>query len=228
MSRITDYSFLFQSMFGTKNSTGMVNSIQVSSLSSASVQSQLKAAGINTNSKQYKAAISQMTKSASAGMCTNVQAIKNLMSQYDSDGDYIDPTTGMAGLLVTEENSASRKRIIEIPESSREEIFEYRLQEFIQSNGMGDGDGRSEIYTSMQRKMDKSDRLAATYTMQQYERAYTQAFVAAAKAADSSWDYGKPIPSGALDGITRESVEATLTQSGSSLVTKKNSIDVSV
>ena len=37
------------------------------------------------------------------------------MKQYDKDGDYMDPATRLAGLLVTEENAASRKRIIAIP-----------------------------------------------------------------------------------------------------------------
>ena len=45
---------------------------------------------INTNSKQYKAVIQQMTKDGSTGnMYTNVQAIKNLMKQYDSDGNLL-------------------------------------------------------------------------------------------------------------------------------------------
>ena len=94
MSKITDYSFLFQSMFGTRSNAGVVNPLRVSSLSSSSVRAQLKAAGIDTNSKQYKAAVKEMTKHAgSSGMFTNVQAIKNLMNQYDKDGDYIDPNT---------------------------------------------------------------------------------------------------------------------------------------
>ncbi len=220
MSKITDYSFLFQSMFGTKSNTGIVNPLKVSSLSSGSVQAKLKAAGIDTNSKQYKAAIKKMTKHAgSSGMFTNVQAIKNLMSQYDKDGDYIDPTTGMAGLLVTEENAVSRKRIISIPESSRDEMFELTKKEFLQGNGMGDGDTtkRSDVYTALYRKTSKNDRLAAGHTLSQYERAYTQAFIAAAKAADPTWKAGKPIKSGALDGITRESVEANMKKSGSTL-----------
>lgn len=62
--------------------------------------------------------------------------------------------------------------------------------------------------------------------MEQYERQYRQAFIAAAKAADPTWEIGKPISSGALDGITRESVESTLSKSGSSFV--KKSIDVSI
>ena len=91
MPKITDYSFLFQSMFGTKSNAGVVNPLKVSDLSNGSLRSQLKAAGIDTNSAQYKSAVKEMTKHAgSSGMFTNVQAIKNLMKQYDKDGDYIE------------------------------------------------------------------------------------------------------------------------------------------
>ena len=57
-------------------------------------------------------------------------------------------------------------------------------------------------------KMDKDDRLSAGWTMEQYEHQYRQAFAEAAKAADPTWKAGKPIPAGALDGITRESAES--------------------
>ena len=50
MSRITDYGFLFQTTFGTSK-TNLVNNIQLSQMNSSSVQKQLKAAGIDTNSK---------------------------------------------------------------------------------------------------------------------------------------------------------------------------------
>lgn len=226
MSKITDYSFLFQEMLGTKSNKGMVNPIKVSSLSSGSVQAQLKAAGINTNSAQYKAVIREMTKHAgSSEMFTNVQAIKNLMSHYDKDGDYIDPVTGLAGLLVTEENAESRKKLISIPESSLDEMFALTKKEFLQENGIGNGDTtrRSDVYTNLYRKMNKQDRLAAGYTLSQYERAYRQAFVAAVKEADPDWKVGKTIPSGALDGITRETVESELMKSGNKLV-KRTSI----
>ena len=73
------------------------------------------------------------------------------------------------------------------------------------------------------RKMDKNDRLAAGNTLRQYERAYTQAFDDAVKAVDPKWEPGKPIPSGALDGITRESIDNSLVQSGGSLVKKPSS-----
>ena len=225
MPNITNYSYLFQSMFGGKGTswgTGgtLPGVFQFSQLNSGSIQSQLKAAGIDTNSKQYKAVIQQMTKSGcTGGMYTNVQAIKNLMKNYDKDGDYIDPTTGLAGLLLTEENAESRKRIISIPESTLDDMFELTKREFLQGNGMGDGDTtrRSDVYTDLYRKTNKNDRLAAGYTLSQYERAYTQAFIAAAKAADPTWSAGKPIKQGALDGITRETVEANLHQSGNRL-----------
>ena len=186
----------------------------------------LKRAGIDTNSKQYQAVMKSMSAACSGVGYTNVQAIKNRMSRYDKDGDYIDPTTGLAGLLVTEENAASRKRIISIPESSRDEMFELTKKEFLQGNGMGDGDTtkRSDVYTDMYRKTSKNDRLAAGHTLSQYERAYTQAFIAAAKAADPAWKAGKPIKPGALDGITRESVEANLKKSSSSL----SSVDIQI
>lgn len=230
MPRITDYSFLFHSMFGTKSTKGAsaIGSFQLSQLNSSSVQAQLRAAGIDTNSKQYKAAIKQMMSNANGAMYGNIQGIKNLMKSYDKDGDYIDPTTGLAGLLVTEENAENRKKLISIPESSLDDMFELTKKEFLQGNGMGNGDTtkRSDVYTDLHRKMSKNDRLAAGYTLSQYEKAYTQAFIEAAKAADPTWKAGKPIPSGALDGITRESVESTLTKSGSSFV--KKSIDVSI
>lgn len=208
MPRIADYSFLFEQMFGTTKTT-IPGSFQLSQINSRSVQTQLKAAGIDTNSKQYKAVMKEMMRNGNGAMYTNIQAIKNLMKGYDKDGDYIDPVTGLAGLLVTEENESTRKRIISIPESSKDEMFEQTKKEFLRENGILNGDTtkRSDVYTNMYRKVKKDDRLAAGYTMEQYERSYRQAFLAAARKADPSWEIGKPIPAGALDGITRESVE---------------------
>ena len=139
MSRITDYGFLFQTTFGTSK-TNLVNNIQLSQMNSSSVQKQLKAAGIDTNSKKYKAALSEMMKNGNGAMFTNVQAIKNLMSQYDKNGDWIDPNTGLTGLAVTDENRNSYKHIISIPESSREEMFELAKKEFLNENGTLNGD----------------------------------------------------------------------------------------
>lgn len=208
MSRITDYSFLFQDMLG-RTSKNAIGSFRLSQINSGSVQSRLRAAGIDTNSKQYKAALSVMMKNGNGMMYANVQGIKNLMSQYDADGDYIDPATGLAGLVVTDENKAEKNRIISIPESSREEMFELTKKEFLRENGVLNGDTtkRSDVYTNLYRKMNKEDRLAAGNTLRQYERQYRQEFVDAVKLVAPDWELGKPIPDSALDGITRESVE---------------------
>ena len=123
MSKITDYAFLFQKTFGTSG-VNAIGSFQLSQLNSSSVQSQLKAAGIDTNSKQCKAAVKQMMSAGNDAMYGNIQGIKNLMSHYDKDGDYINPVNGLAGLLVTDENENSRKRIISIPDSIKEEMYE--------------------------------------------------------------------------------------------------------
>lgn len=220
MPRIIDYSYLFKNLPGAAKTVNPIGSFQLSNLNSRSVQAQLRAAGIDTNSKQYKAVIKEMMQASkgNGAMYTNIQAIKNSMKSYDQDGDYINPTNGLAGLLLTEENAASRKRIISIPESSKEEMFNQTKKEFLQENGVSNGDTtrRSDVYNNMYRKVQKNDRLAAGYTMQQYERAYRQAFVTAAKEADPSWTIGRPIPSGALDKVTRESVEARLQKTNSS------------
>ena len=209
MSKITDYAFLFQKSFGTSG-VNAIGSFQLSQLNSSSVKSKLKAAGINTNSKQYKAAVKQMMSAGNGAMYGNIQGIKNLMSHYDKDGDYINPVNGLAGLLVTDENESSRKRIILIPDSSKEEMYELAKKEFLNENGTLNGDTtkRESVYNNLYRKMDKDDRLSAGWTMEQYEHQYRQAFAEAAKAADPTWRAGKPIPAGALDGITREYVES--------------------
>ena len=89
MSRITDYAFLFQKSFGTSG-VNSIGSFQLSQLNSSSVQAQLKAAGINTNSKQYKSAVKQMMSAGNGAMYGNIQGIKNLMSHYDTS-DFLFP-----------------------------------------------------------------------------------------------------------------------------------------
>lgn len=159
--------FLFQKSFGTSG-VNAIGSFQLSQLNSSSVKSKLKAAGINTNSKQYKAAVKQMMSAGNGAMYGNIQGIKNLMSHYDKDGDYINPVNGLAGLLVTDENESSRKRIISIPDSSKEEMYELTKKEFLCENGVHNGDTtkRTDVYNNLYRKMSKKDRLAAGYTLE--------------------------------------------------------------
>lgn len=227
MSKIMDYSVLFEQMFGVsnpaKNAGTMGGRIKVSDLSSPSVQEQLKAAGIDTNSAQYKTVIGDMLSANKGGIgYTNIQAIKNRMRYYDEDGDHINQAFGVSGLTVTDKNLASKNRIISISEDIRDEMFELTKREFLQENGVPNGETtkRSDIYRKMYPSIAKQDRLAAGHTLGEYEKQYLQAFKDAVKAADPTWKEGKPIPEGVLDKITRESVEAALTQSNGKLVKK--------
>lgn len=193
-------------------------------INSDAMKKKLKAAGIDTNSKQYKAVMSEMSRDGGGGY-TTISAIKRRMSRYDKDGDWINPRTGLAGLLVTDKNRASKNRIISISESSRDEMFENTKREFLAENGVHNGDttNRSEVYQNLYRQTEKNDRLAAGHTLGEYERQYWQTFVDAVKKVNPKWEPGKPIPSGALDGITRESIDNSLVKSGGSLVKKASS-----
>lgn len=73
------------------------------------------------------------------------------MSQYDKNGDWVDPNTGLTGLAVTDENRNSYEHIISIPESSREEMFELAKKEFLRDNGTLNGDTtkREDVYVNL-------------------------------------------------------------------------------
>ncbi|WP_268878392.1 DUF3879 family protein [Streptococcus equinus] len=58
------------------------------------------------------------------------------MNTYDKNGDEINPNTGLTGVFVTEETAAKRKRIVSIPESSREKIYINVRNNFEKNNGM--------------------------------------------------------------------------------------------
>ena len=111
-------------------------------------------------------------------------------------------------------------------------MFEYVKNNYLSKNGMTDGTGHTEIYMDMYKQMKSEDRLSASWTLGQYRNAYSQAFVSAIKAVDSTWEYGDSVPSSALDGITRESIESQLTKSGNTFVQRSSvsgsSIDLQI
>ncbi|MEE1251092.1 MAG: DUF3879 family protein [Lachnospiraceae bacterium] len=189
----------------------------------------LKNNGIDTNSKQYQAVMKRMNASVGAGVgYTNPQAIKNLMKSYDKDGNYISPSSGLAGLTVTEENIAQKHHIISILESSREEMYEVTKREFLNGNGIADAETtkRSDVYINLYKKMPVKDRLAAGNSLRQYERAYRQAFIDAAKAVDPKWELGKPIEPDALDNVSREDIDSSLKKTDGRFV--QSNIDLQI
>ena len=219
MIMIRDFSNMFQQVSGMP-------------INSKGGKAMLKKYGIDTNSAQYKAAIKQMSQSAGGGVVyTNPRAIKNLMSGFDKDGDRIN-AFGVAGMDATGIPQSQRHKIISISEKSRQDMFDETKRHFLQENGVGNGDTtrRSEVFTRYQLSVPKSDRLKGTWTLGQYERAYRQAFYDACKNADPKWEIGKDIPAGALDGVTRESIDNVLVKGhgefGETL--ERKSLDISL
>lgn len=184
--------------------------------------------GIDTSSKQFKAAMKKLGM-ANKGVPMNLSdprqqmVIKNYMKTFDKDGDYIDPVTGIAGLCATGIPVSERHKIISVSEDARQKMFDETKRHFLEENGNKNGrtTRRSEVFQAYQRSVPKSDRLKGTWTLEQYERQYRQAMIAAVKEADPTWDFGKPIPTGALDGVTREKIDSAITSDGVNLSTKK-------
>ncbi len=208
---VTDYRFLFESL---NNSSGVdsFGRFDLTNINSSNIQGQLRAAGIDTSSKAYQRVVGDMMKAGGGRGITNIQGIKNLMKNYDKDGDYISPVTGLAGMDATNIPISKRHVIINIPEKSRQEMFDNAKREFLKENGVANGDTtkRSDVFYHYQKAAKKEDRLKGTWTLEQYERQYNKVFYDAAKAADPSWKPGMKIPNGALDGITRESIDKSL------------------
>lgn len=245
MRRIADYSLLFQNMLGMpkrnqiKRTTikqnpirqNRINNIQVSQLNSSAVRSQLKAAGVDINSNQYKAVISQMMKDGNGAMYTNVQAIKNLMKGYNKDGDYVGPGgIVVPGMIANGIPESERHQIIDVSDEARQKMFDETKRHFLQEYGVANGNTtkRSEVFREFQLSIPKENRLKGTWTLEQYERAYRQAFYDAAKAADPNWDLGQPFSRKILDSVTRESVDNALVQSGNKLVLPRKTMDIGI
>ncbi len=163
-------------------------------------------------------------------MFTNVQAIKNLMSGYNSDGDYTAGGRIVPGMLVNGIPESERHQIINISEDARQKMFENCKREFIAGYGVHNGDTtkRSDVYRAFQLSIKKEDRLKGTWTLQQYETAYNQAFYDAVKAADPNWEQGKPFSRSVLDSVTREAVDNALVKSGNRLVLPRKSFDTNI
>ena len=219
-------------MIMIRNFSNMFQQMSSMPINSKGGKAMLKKYGIDTNSAQYKAAMKQMSQSAGGGVgYTNPQAIKNVMSGFDKDGDRIN-AFGVAGMDATGIPLSQRHKIISVSEKSRQDMFDETKRHFLQENGVGNGDTtkRSEVFTRYQLSVPKSDRLKGTWTLGQYERAYRQAFYDACKNADPKWEIGKDIPAGALDGITRESVDNVLVKGhgefGETL--ERKSLDISL
>lgn len=198
---------------------------------------------IDTNSKQYKAAANEYLDAviAEEAMMTPEQKMmyellggreahmKNVMSNFNSDGDFVGPGgVVVPGMYHGKDGSVDRstwQQLIDVSDKSRQKMFDNVKREFIQENGISNGDTtkRSQVFREYQLSVKKEDRAKGTWTLQQYEGKYRSAMYAAVKAANPNWQPGQPFDSGILDSVTRESVESQFVKSGNTFVKKTSS-----
>lgn len=199
--------------------------------------------GINTNSKQYKAAAKDHLDKliAEEAMMTPEQKMlyellggreahmRNVMQNYNSDGDFVGPGgVVVPGMYHGEDGTVDRstwQQLINVSDDARQKMFDNVKREFIQENGISNGDTtkRSQVFREYQLSVKKEDRAKGTWTLQQYEGKYRSAMYAAVKAANPNWQPGQPFDPGILDSVTRESVESQLAKSGNTFVKKPSS-----
>ena len=130
--------------------------------------------------------------------------IKNLMKQFDSDGDLLN-SNGVAGMDATGKGTSWQK-LTNISEEHRQKMFDNVKREFIQEKGLSNGDTtkRSDIFKDYQLSVSKDKRLSGTWTLEQYEGQYRAAMYAAVKSANPNWKPGQAFDASILDNVTRE------------------------
>lgn len=207
----------------------------------SSLYNNLGSSGINKNSAQYKAVERDSLSDIIANEATMSDKerliyemfggrdtiIKNHMKLYDSNGNLLN-ADGVAGMCMNGKSLSECHQIIGVSEEYRQKMFDLVKREYIQENGIANGDTtkRGSLYTEFQKSIKIDDRLKGTWTLGQYEKAYTRAVYNAVKAANPNWKPGQSFDSGILKNITRESVESTLVKSGNTFVEK--GVDYSV
>ena len=202
--------------------------------------------GVNTNSKQFKAAWNDIKNDLAKEFAIMTpeerllqeiffknQGIKNRMELYNSDGEYIGPGgIVVPGMSSPDGDSSSYHKIVSVSEEARQKMFDETKRYFIQENGVANGDktNRPKIFREYQLSVPKNKRRTGTWTLEQYEKQYAKAFFDAAKRADPEWEIGKPIPSGALDGIQREAIDKNLVKGNNQFgeTFMRNAINVTV
>ena len=190
--------------------------------------------GIDTNSKQYKAAADEYLADVilKEAMMTPKQKMlfellggreahmRNLMGNFNSDGDFVGPggvvVPGMYHGRDGEVDRSTWQQLINVSDDARQKMFDNVKREFIQENGISNGDTtkRSKIFREYQLSVKKEDRAKGTWTLQQYEGKYRSAMYAAVKAANPKWEPGQRLIPAYWTALQGSPLKASLSKAG--------------
>ena len=146
--------------------------------------------------------------------------MKNMMRNYNSDGDYIGPGGIIVpGMYHGRDGAVDRstwQQLIPVSDEMRQKMFDNVKREFIQENGISNGDTtkRSQIFREYQLSVKKEDRAKGTWTLQQYEGKYRSAMYAAVKAANPKWEPGQRLIPAYWTALQGSPLKASLSKAG--------------
>lgn len=111
---------------------------------------------------------------------------------------------GVEGMCVT--GNPNARKIIPVSDEIKRRVFDSVKNAFYKYNGMS-GDNEAEWEEMARAKnayyqtLKKSDRVAAAWTLGQFEISVARKVAGAIKEQTPGWTYGEPIPAGVLDEI---------------------------
>ncbi len=140
--------------------------------------------GISNGNKQYKEVEKKRLEAviAEEAMMTPEQKMlyellggreahmRNVMSNFNSDGDFIGPGgVVVPGMYHGEDGAVDRstwQQLINVSDESRQKMFDNVKREFIQENGISNGDTtkRSQVFREYQLSVKKEDRAKGSWT----------------------------------------------------------------
>ena len=112
-------------------------------------------------------------------------------------------TQGISGMCIHGKDPSEYRQIIDISDENKQKLFEMTKSEFIQNNGVLNGDTtkKTKVISDYLRSIPEQDRLKGAWSWQQLESQYRTEFVSAVKQSNPEWDFAKPFDSSVFQGI---------------------------
>lgn len=166
---------------------------------------------INNSNFQYKMLsdlFSKMTGNRAVSPDPSGKINEQFRNRYADVNEVKVNTQGLTGMCLHGKDPSEYQQPIEISDAGRQKLFDMVKSEFIQNNGVLEGDTtkKTEVYSDYLRGIPENDRLKAAWTLDQLGFQYRTEFVSAIKQSNPRWDLGKPFDSAVLNGITKDNI----------------------